>query len=91
MKVSESLDKIQYTLLTGNPEAEVDEVAYDSRKAAKDAVFFNGDEIERNPGKLLHQWPKPGRTGTAKNVIPLSRQFGICPEKAECNHIPPYY
>ena len=39
MKVSESLDKIQYTLLTGNPEAEVDEVAYDSRKAAKDAVF----------------------------------------------------
>ena len=60
-------------------------------RAAKDAVFFNGDEIERNPGKLLHQWPKPGRTGTAKNVIPLSRQFGICPEKAECNHIPPYY
>jgi len=39
MKVSESLDKIQYTLLTGNPEAEVDEVAYDSRKAAKDAVL----------------------------------------------------
>lgn len=39
MRIAESLDKIGYALLQGNPEAEADEVVYDSRKAKEGAVF----------------------------------------------------
>ncbi len=39
MRIVESLDKIGYTLLQGNLNAEAKEVVYDSRKAGENAVF----------------------------------------------------
>ncbi len=39
MKIRDWLDKLDYTLLSGSVEEEVDEVVYDSRKAAPKTVF----------------------------------------------------
>ena len=47
MRIVESLDKIGYTLLQGNLNAEAKEVVYDSRKAGENAVFvcINKDRL----------------------------------------------
>ena len=39
MKIGESLGEIKYTLLLGDPDAEAEEVVYDSRKAGENTVF----------------------------------------------------
>lgn len=48
MRIAESLDKIGYTLLQGNLNAEAKEVVYDSRKAGEGAVFvcIKGTKID---------------------------------------------
>ena len=39
MKIGEWLERLEYELIQGSLEAEVDEVIYDSRKARENSVF----------------------------------------------------
>lgn len=83
MKVSESLKNIRYTLLSGNPEAEAEEVVYDSRKAAPGAVFvcMKGTKVDSH--RFIPQVVEQGVSVLVVEESPeeLEQQVGRLPDQ----------